>query len=175
METPQVLKDAPVRGEDVARWLTFSSFWGAIFYLLACASLLATSKRQPVKVNPPTVGVGMLLHVLTFVVGGTLSSAIGSLVRGKSSTEQAEEAIKSGKLERTVPLQALGGAIGSVVPFGLAIGSLKLAEQITGRPAVKDTDAVQLPQALAAMTVASGFTALAVSRIAAWVARDARR
>lgn len=175
METPQVMKDAPIGREDVARWLTFSGFWGAIFYLLACASLLATSKRQPVRINTQTVGVGMLLHVLTFVVGGATASAIGSLARGQSSTEQAQESIKGGQLERTVLLQALGGALGSVVPFGLAVGSLRVAERLTGQPALKDAQSsVQWPQAVGAMTLASGVTALAVSRIAAWVARDAK-
>ncbi|HMQ34853.1 MAG TPA: hypothetical protein PKD53_29300 [Chloroflexaceae bacterium] len=175
MKTPEVLKDAPIEGEDVARWLTFTGFWGAIFYLLACASLVAASRRQPVRLSAPTLGLGLLLHVATFMVGGSLSSAVGSLVRGKSSTEQAQEAIKSGQLERSIPLQALGGAVGSVVPFGLAVASLRVAGRLTGQPALKDLQAVQWPQAVGTMVAASGATALAVSRIAAWVARDAKR
>lgn len=174
MQTSPIVKGAPISGEDVARWVTFSGFWGAIFYLLACVSLVASSKRQPVRVSAPTLGLGLLLHVAAFVAGGTATSAIGALARGKSSTEQAQESIKSGQLEQTVPLQALGGALGSVVPFGLAVGSLRLAGQITGEPALKDLQSVQWPQAIGAMTISSGVTALAVSRIAAWVARDAK-
>jgi hypothetical protein len=175
MQTPPIVKDAPISGEDVARWVTFSGFWGAIFYLLACVSLVAASKRQPVRVSAPTLGLGLLLHVATFVAGGAATSAIGALARGQSSTEQARESIKSGQLEQTVPLQALGGALGSVVPFGLAVGSLRLAGRITGEPALKDLQSVQWPQAIGAMTLSSGVTALAVSRIAAWVAKDAKR
>lgn len=174
METPEVLKDAPIGGEDVARWLTFTGFWGAIFYLLACASLVSASRRQPVRLSAPTLGLGLLLHVATFMVGGSLSSAAGALARGKSSTEQAQESIKSGQLERSIPLQALGGALGSVVPFGLAVASLEVAGRLTGQPAVKDLQAVRWPQAVGTMVAASGATALAVGRIAAWVARDAR-
>lgn len=174
MRTPELFKEAPIKGEDVARWLTFTSFWGALFYLLSCVSLVAASRRETVRLNGRTLGVGLLLHVATFVAGGSLSSAVGSLARGKSSTEQAEESIKSGQLERTVPLQALGGALGSVVPFGLAVGSLQLAEHITGQPALSDEQAVSWPQAVGVMVTSSGLTALAVSRIAAWVARDAK-
>lgn len=175
VRAPEMIKDAPIGGEDVARWVTFSGFWGAVFYLLACASMIASSRRQPVRLSGKTVGIGLLLHVATFVAGGSLSSAAGSLIRGKSSREQAQEAIATGRLERTVPLQALGGAAGSVVPFGLAVASLRAAERITGRPALGDLDEVRWPQAVGTMVAASGLTALAVSRIAAWVARDAKR
>lgn len=174
MQVPAVIKDAPIKGEDVARWLTFTSFWGAISYLLACVSLVVSSKRQPVKLNVPTTGLGMLFHVLSFVVGGSLSVAVGSIIRGKRSTEVSEEQISSGQLERSVLPQALGGALGSVVPFGLAVGSMLLAERVTGSPSLANPENIRWPLAGGAMVAASGATALAVSQITAWVAKDAK-
>ena len=174
MHMPDVIKDAPIKGEDVTRWLTFTSFWGAISYLLATVSLIVGSKRQPVKLNAPTAALGLLFHVATFMVGGSLAVAIGSIVRGKRSTELSEESISSGELERTVLPQALGGAVGSLAPFALAVGSMLLAERITGKPALADKDNVRWPLAGGTMIAASGATALAVSQITAWVAKDAK-
>jgi uncharacterized protein (UPF0548 family) len=174
MQMPDTLKDAPIKGEDVTRWLTFTSFWGAISYLLACTSLILGSKRQPVKLNAPTTGIGMLLHVLSFMVGGSLSVAVGSILRGKRSTEVSQEEISSGKLERSVLQQALGGAVGSVVPFGMAVGSMMLAERITGSPSLADAENIRWPVAGGAMVASSGAVALAVSQITAWVAKDAK-
>jgi hypothetical protein len=51
---------------------------------------------------------------------------------------------------------------------------LKLAERITGEAAFSDGEAVDWPQAIGVTASLSGLTALAVSRIVAWVARDAR-
>lgn len=175
MDTPEVLQDLPVHSEDVARWLTFSSFWGSIYYLLAITSQTSAHQRQPLRLDAPTVGLAMAIHVAAFTAGGSATSAIGSLAQNKPTTEQAREAVAGGVLERTVPLQALGGAIGSLIPFALAVGSQQLASQITGRQAIEDPDDVNWPQAMATMVVASGLTALAVTRITAWVARDAKR
>ena len=174
MQVPEVIKDAPIEGEDVTRWLTFTSFWGSISYLLACVSLIVSSKRQPVKINGPTTGLGLLFHVLSFVVGGSLAVAIGSIVRGKRSTEVSQEEISSGKLERSVLQQALGGAAGSVVPFGLAVGSMMLAERFTGSPSLANPENIRWPVAGSTMVASSGAVALAVSQITAWVAKDAK-
>lgn len=173
MRTGELLREAPVGGQDVARWVTFSSFWGVLYFLIACVSMVATARRQPVRLHGPTAALAMLIHVAGFVLGGSTLSALGSLVRGKSSTEQAKESISSGQLEATVPLQALGGAAGAVVPFALTLGSLTVAEQITGQPAMSHAGVRWLP-AIGVMTGASGLAALAVGRIAAWVAEDAK-
>jgi hypothetical protein len=173
MRASKAIQKVPIGGEDVRRWLVFTSFWGSVFYVLSCTSLIIGARRQTVKFHAPSVGIGYGLHVLTFVVGGSLLSAANSIVRGKSTSEQAEDAIGSGQIERQWPLQALGGAAGSVIPFALAVTSQKVASNITGRAAI--TEDVNWPAASGAMVVASGLTALAVARIAAWVARDAQQ
>ncbi len=172
MQTANRLKSAPITGEDLARWLVFTGFWGSSFYLLASVSLIAGARRQPVELDAPTLGVGYGLHVLSFVAVGSVGSAIVSLVRGKGTSEQAEEAIGGGQLERSWPLQAVGGAVGSVVPLALAVASQNIAEQITGRPAILGD--VAWPVTGGTMIVLSGLTALAVGRIASWVAEDAK-
>lgn len=168
------IKDAPIGGEDVSRWLTFTSFWGSISYLLACVSLIAGARRESVRLHTPTLALGYAMHVLAFTVGGSLLSAAGSVARGKSSTAQAEESIGGGTLERTWPLQAAGGAAGSVLPFAMAVASQGLASRITGRDALGEGAAVSWPVAGGAMVASSGLVALAVSRITAWVAEDAK-
>ncbi len=164
-----------IKQSDVARWITFSGFWGFVFYLLAFAGLLTGHRRQALRINTKTAMVGLGLHVVSFVLLGSLFSAIGSLVRGKSSTQQAREQIGSGRLERTILVQAAGGAAGSVVPFALAVSSLQVAQRITGKPALEDGKNINWAQAAGTTALLSGITALAVSRIAAWVARDARK
>lgn len=166
---------SPIQTEDVARWLTFTGFWGAIFYLLACVSLIVTHRRQPLKINARTTLVGLGVHLATFVTLGSLGSAIYSLVRGKRTTEQAEERIASGALERATLAQGIGGAVGAAVPFGLAVASLRVAERVTGESAFSSARDLRLPQALGVMTLLSGLTSLTVSRIAGWVARDAKQ
>jgi uncharacterized protein (UPF0548 family) len=173
-EPIELIKQAPITGEDVSRWFTFSSFWGSIYYLLSCVSLVAGARRQPVRLHTPTLGLGYLLHVLGFILGGSLLSAAGSVVRGKSSSRQAEEAIGSGSLERTWPLQALGGAAGAVIPFAMALMSQQIAGQVTGEDAVATEADINWPVAGGTMVAVSGLTALAVSRVAAWVAEDAK-
>jgi hypothetical protein len=174
MRVPELTKDVPVEGEDVTRLLTFTSFWGSIFYLLSCVSIVAGTRRPSVRLHTPTLGVAYLLHVLSFVVGGSLVTFIGALVQGKSSTAQSKEAIGGGALERGWAVQALGGAAGAVVPFALAVASQAVAEQITGEPALAESDSVSWPIAGGAMVALSGATALAVARITAWVAEDAK-
>lgn len=173
MRTPDFVKDAPVKGEDLSRVLTFTSFWGAIFYLYASVSQLVGARRQPVRVDLPTLGLGLLLHLLTFVGGGTAMSLLAAVATGKSATEQAEKDIAGGTLERTWFAQGLAGGAGSLVPFLLAVLSQKLAGQITGTPAIDDE--TNWPVAGGTMVTASGLTALAVSRITAWVAEDAKQ
>ncbi|NJN16484.1 MAG: hypothetical protein HC822_09535 [Oscillochloris sp.] len=173
MQVSEIVKDAPIEREDVSRWVVFSGFWGSIFYLLSCVSEVAAARRRPVRLDTQTLGMGYGMHVATFVIGGSILNAGQSLVVGKSSTEQAQESIGGGQLQRTWPLQALGGAAGSVVPLAMAVASQKVAENITGRPAI-DND-INWPVAAGTMVVITGLTALAVSRITSWVARDAKR
>lgn len=160
--------------QDVARWITFSSFWGFIFYLLSFAGLLAGHRRGAPRVNANTAFVGMGVHVAVFNVFGFFLGAMTTLTRGKSTTEQARERIGGGSLDRNILAPALVGAVGAVVPLTMASGSLKLAERITGEAAFSDGEAVDWPQAIGVTASLSGLTALAVSRIVAWVARDAR-
>lgn len=174
MRAPELIKDVPIEGADITRLLTFTSFWGSIFYLLSCVSIVAGTRRERVRLHTPTLGVAYAMHVLAFIVGGSLTTFVGSLLRGKTSTAQSQEAISGGALERGWAIQALGGAAGSVVPFALAVASQAVAERITGEPAVADGDTVSWPLAGATMVAASGVTALAVARITAWVAEDAK-
>jgi uncharacterized protein (UPF0548 family) len=174
MSASDLVRKAPVEAEDVSRWLTFTSFWGSIFYLLSCVGIVAGSRRRPARLDGPTVGIGYLIHLATFVVGGSLVSFLGNLLRGKTSTQQAEEAIGGGALERAWPLQAVGGAAGAVVPFALAVASQAVAAQITGERTPADENEVSWPVAAGATVAATGLLALAVSRIVAWVAEDAK-
>lgn len=172
MQLPATLKNPPIRNTDVRRWLVFTSFWGSISYLLSSTSMVIAARRRPVKIDTPTLGLGYALHVLTFVTGGSLASATSAIIRGKPTTDQSEEAISSGELQQKWPLQAAGGAVGSLVPFALAVASQRIAAQRTGRTAIaKD---VNWPLAGGAMVALSGLTALAVARIVAWVAEDAQ-
>jgi uncharacterized protein (UPF0548 family) len=172
MNMPDTLKNPPIRRTDVRRWLVFTSFWGSISYLLSTTSQVIAARRRPVKLDVPTLGVGFLLHVLTFVAGGSLSAATAAVVRNKPTTEQSAEAISGGELEQNWPRQAAGGAIGSLVPFALAVLSQRIAGGRTGRPAIGAD--VNWPLAGGAMVGLSGLVALAVARIVAWVAQDAK-
>lgn len=174
MKTTDQAGQAVIKRQDVARWITFSGFWGFVYYLLAFVGLLVGQRRQPARVDMRTTLVGMGVHVAAFVTFGSLISAIGALVRGKSTTRQAREQISRGNLERTIVLQGLGGAVGSAAPFALAVGSLRAAEQITGKTTLVGDGDTDWLRAVGTTALLSGVTATAVSRIAAWVARDAR-
>lgn len=174
------MRDTPtgelVQTRDIARWLTFSSFWGGISYLLACVSLASASRRQPVRVNIPTTALGLGVHLASFVALGSATAAAAAFIRGKPTTQISQEGISSGSLERPKNIvgQGLGGAVGSLLPFALAIISQQAAERLIGDPAFDGLDDIRWPQAIAVMTGLSGLTALAVTRITGWVARDAR-
>ncbi|NTU80789.1 MAG: hypothetical protein HGA45_15660 [Chloroflexales bacterium] len=167
-------KETPIRGEDIPRWLIFTSFWGGISYLLTFVSLLVGSRRNPTQINRTTLGLGFLLHTSSFMVGGSLIVAAVSIIRGKSSTAIAQEDIRSGQLGRSIIQLGGVGALGSVVPFTLAVGSIELARTITGQPAIGEADGQNWPLTIGTMAAASGMLSLAVSRITAWVAQDAR-
>lgn len=171
-QVSRTVRTVPIRGEDVARWMVFTAFWGSVSYLYTCIGQIVGTRRDSVRVHTPTVGLAYGVHVLSFVVGGSLVVAISSIVRGKRSTDRSAKAISSGKLERGWPLQALGGTAGSVLTFGLALASQSLVSQRTGHTAVAEE--VNLPVAGGAMVVLSGLTAFAVARITAWVAQDAK-
>lgn len=175
MNRPDVLERVPVAGEDVVRWLTFTSFWGSISYLLASTSIAAGHRRQPMQVDTRTLGVGMALHVAASVALGSASAAGFAIAKGERTTEVAERRIAGGELERSVVQQGLSAAAGSLLPLALAAASMRVAENITGEPAFHDADAVSWPAAVAAMVAASGLTSLAVARITGWVARDAKQ
>lgn len=174
MSVDKILKDTPIRSEDIPRWLTFTSFWGASSYVLSCVSLIAGSHSRPVRIEPATIGLGMLLHTATFMATGSLAVATGSIVSGKSSTEVSQDDISGGQLERSIIQQGAGAALGSVVPFALALVSIELAGRITSRPAFDEPRRVSWPRSIGTMVATSGLLALAVARITAWVAEDAK-
>lgn len=163
-----------IQGEDIARWLTFSSFWGSIFYILAIIGLVAGQRRQPVRLHAGTALLGMAVHVGTFVTVGSGGGLAASLARGQSTSQQARERIDPERLERGIVRAGASGALGSVIPFVLALGSLQVAERLTGQALFEDAD-TSWPRAVGTTAVFTGLTALAVSRIAAWVARDAAK
>lgn len=68
----------------------------------------------------------------------------------------------------------MGAALGSLLPMTLATGSMRLAEQLTGRPVLAPREGVSLPRAAAANALLTGLIAAAVTQITGWVARDAR-
>jgi hypothetical protein len=168
-------KDSPpIQGRDVVRWLTFTSFWGFISYLLACASMLGAQRRQPTQLNTPTAAVGMGVHIGSLMLLGSLGSAAAALISGKSTTKMSEERIAGGELEQSGLLRGLLSGVGSIGFLGLAIVSMAVAEKTTGA-AVFSHKTIRWPQAVGTMALSSGMTALAVNRIAGWVARDAKR
>ncbi|HEU4323488.1 MAG TPA: hypothetical protein VFS21_10115 [Roseiflexaceae bacterium] len=166
--------DRVVAPDDPLRWVTFSGFWGFVFFVLSVAGMLAGQRHTVVRINQRTLWAALLLHMAAFVGGGTLFSALQQLLVRRSAKEQAEQAVATGALQRSIPLQALGSALGAVVPFGLAVGSARLAEHLTGAPLLPRAR-TDWPRALAVTSGLSGLVALAVTRIAAWVAEDALR
>lgn len=160
--------------ENVARWFTFTGFWGFVFYLISFVSILTSHRRQPTRVHADTALVGMGLHLTTFVSAGSIFSALSALVRQQTTTAQSRERIKNGTFENSIPLQALAGATGSVIPLAMAVGSMRAAERITGKPVFEDAHDIDWIRATGTNILASGMAALAVSRIAAWIVSDAR-
>ena len=171
---PEAIESVPVRSEDLARLLTFSTFWGSVSYLLATVSLAASHKCQPVATDVPTLAAGMGIHVGSFVTLGALGGVIASAVRGRRISDEAQERISDGEIERSIGQQALGSAAGSLAPLTLALLSMAAAERITGRYAFSRGGDINWGKAGLIMSAASGLTALAVSRITGWVASDAR-
>ncbi len=159
--------------EDIARWLTFSGFWGSLFYILSMIGLVAGQRQQPVRLNAGTALVGMAVHVGTFVTVGSGGGLLAALARGQSTSQQARERVNPEQLERGIVRAGAGGTVGSVIPFLLALGSVQVAERVTGKALFEGGD-TSWPRAVGTTAVCTGLTALAVSRIAAWVARDAR-
>lgn len=160
--------------ENVARWLTFTGFWGLVFYLLSFMSILTSHRHQPVRVHADTALVGMGLHIVTFVSAGSTFSALSALVRQQTTTAQTRERINKGTFESSIPLQALAGATGSIIPLAMAVGSMRAAERITGTPVFENAQDINWVRATGTNILASGIAALAVSRIAAWIVSDAR-
>lgn len=175
MTTTESQSQSLIGTQDVARWFTFTGFWGFVFYLLSFAGLLRGQRRQPVSVDTDTAIVGMGIHIGVFVTAGSLFSAGASLVRRQSTTQQARQRVDDGTIERTIPLQAVGGAIGSIIPFAMAVGSIRAAERVTGKALFPDGNDIAWSRAIGTTALLSGVTALAISRIAAWVANDARQ
>lgn len=159
--------------QDPLRWVTFSGFWGLILFLLSVVGLVAGQERSQVRISRRTAGVTLLIHMLAFVSGGTLFSLVQQVLVGRGARQQSRQAIRSGLLERSIPLQALGSAAGAVVPFGMVVAEARLAARLTGEPLLAP-GRTNWPRALTVTSALSGLVALAVTRIAGWVAQDAR-
>ena len=162
-----------ISGQDPWRWVTFSSFWGGVYYLIVGAGLIAGNKSRTVQINRRASLVSLLVYMATFVSGGTLFSFLEQRIVRRSAKEQSERVIASGTLEPSIPLQALGGAAGSVVPLGLVLAANEVARRATGETVFAPT-AVNWPRTVVVTAALSGLASLAVSRIAAWVAKDAQ-
>ncbi len=159
--------------QDVARWLTISGFWGFVFYLLAYLSMLLSQRRQPVLVNAKTVLVGMILHIFALITSGSFFSAMTSVLRGTSTTQDARKQAATNLLERTVVLQGVSGAIGSIIPFTFSRRCLQMAAKITGQEAFPAGEgAINWHQAQLLMAFFVGVVGTIVARISAWVADD---
>lgn len=169
----QTKQRAVISKQDPWRWVTFSGFWGGLYYLFVGVGLIAGTKLPAVKVNRRAGLVSFLVYIITFVSGGVVSSLIEQLIVRRSAKDQSREAIAAGVLEPSIPLQALGGAAGSVVPFALVLGSSEVARRVIGVP-VFEPEAINWPRAIAVTATLSGLASLAVSRIAAWIADDAQ-
>lgn len=172
MKTIEKQTQPAIEREDIARWLTFSGFWGSLFYILSLIGLVAGQRQQPVRLNAHTALVGMAVHVGTFVTIGSTGGLLAALVKGKSTSQQARERVNPEQLERGIVRAGVSGAVGSVIPFLLTLGSLQVAERITDKPLFEEGN-TNWPRAVGTTAIFTGLTALAVSRIAAWVARDA--
>ncbi|MBX0326239.1 hypothetical protein K2Z83_00840 [Oscillochloris sp. ZM17-4] len=161
-------------GEGLSRSLVFSGFWGAIFYLLSFVSQLVTFRQQPAEVRSDTLLAGAGVFVGGFVGLGALLIAAASALTNKTPAEQARDQLGPAGNSGNVLGTAAGAAIGSLLPFALATGSLRLAARLTGRPALAPQEELSLPRAAAANALLTALTAAAVTQITNWVARDAR-
>lgn len=162
-----------VRGEDVVRGITFTGFWGFVFYLLALLSMISGQRSQPFKLSARPVLLGLGLNVVGYVVVGLLGLIGQSFVRGKSSTEQSREDIGGGTFERFWWLSGLGTFLVAGFPFTVALVSLRAAEKLSGEQAFQP-QGLNWTRALSVMGVCSGLVALIVARITSWVAQDAK-
>ena len=162
-----------VSPEDPWRWLTFSAFWGSLYYLLVYVGLLAGHQPGTLRVNRRPALLSFGLYLVTFVAGGSLTSWLQQLIAGRSAKQQSRTLIATGTLERSIPLQALGGAAGAVLPFGLVLAANAAAERLSGEPPLQPGP-FHWGRAVAVTSSLSGLAGLAVSRIAGWVAEDAR-
>ncbi len=159
---------------DVARWFTFTAFWGFVYYLLSFAGILGGHRYQPVRADADAALVGMGIHVGIFVAVGSLFSAINSVARKQSTTAITQQRVAAGTFENSILLQAISGGVGAILPFMLAVGSMRAAEQITGKAVFPDGRDLNWPRACGISMILSGLTALGVSRIAAWIVSDTR-
>lgn len=163
--------------ESLSRALVFSSFWGSIFYLLSFTSQLLTFRLQPAEVHAKTVVTGGAIFVGSFVGLGSLGVAANSLRSGKTPAAQAREqfATVGDNQGARVLGAALRAGAGSLIPLALAAGCLRLAEEVTGEPALAPQSGLSLPRSAATNALLTGLIAAAVTQITGWVARDAQR
>jgi hypothetical protein len=168
------MKPSIVEKEDIARWFTFGGFWGFVFYLLSLVGILSSHRQQPARINMATVLTGLVLQVLSFVGFTAFFSVLQALVLKKNSTQLARERIGGGTFEENYAKIGLGASLLSLIPFSFAVGNLRLAEKITGKPAFADDEQINWTAAVGITAVFSSITGLAVARITSWVAQDAR-
>jgi hypothetical protein len=165
-----------IQPEDVVRWVTFTGFWGFVFYLLACVAQIA-GRRQPVTFHLPTATVGLGIHLGAFVGGGSAVIALGTALQGKRTTELARERIGRDSLSSPTQVlaQGVGAAVSSTVPLALVLISQRAAARITGTPTFPTAASLNLPRTIAVMGGLSSIMAMAITLIVGWVARDVRQ
>lgn len=172
--TPALSRGLRWQSEDLSRALVFSGFWGTIFYLLAFVSQLLTFRRPPAEVRARTLLAGAGIFIGGFVGLGALLIAAVSARSGKTPAQQARAQLGAAGTQGGLLRAALGAGLGSVLPLALASGSMRLAAELTGAPALAPSAGVSLPRAAAANALLTALIATAVTQITGWVARDAR-
>ncbi|NNJ08838.1 hypothetical protein EKD04_000685 [Chloroflexales bacterium ZM16-3] len=168
------MRRSAITGEGLSRSLVFSGFWGAIFYLLSFISQLVTFRKRPAEVRSDTLLAGAGVFVGGFVGLGALLIAAASALTNKTPAEQARDQLGAAGNNGNVLGTAARAMIGSLLPFALVIGSMRLAARLTGRPTFAPQEGLSLPRAAAANALLTALTAAAVTQITNWVARDAR-
>lgn len=173
MKQQQNRRHGVISAEDPWRWVTFSGFWGSLYYLLVCAGLIAGHESTAPQVNKRALRVSFIVYLASFVSGGTLISLLQQLVIRRSAKDQTRDVIASGVFERSIPFQALGAAAGAVPAMGLVLGANSIAERVTGEQAIVGGP-IRWSRAIAVASLLGGAAGLAITRIAGWIAEDAQ-
>lgn len=159
--------------EDPWRWITFSSFWGSLYYLFVCIGLIVGHESSAPQINKRALRMSLTIYLVSVISGGTVFSLLEQLIVRRSAKDQTRDVIASGIFEPTIPLQALGAAVGALPALGLVLGANNIAERVTGEQVVVGGP-IRWPRAIAVMSLLAGAAGFAVTRITGWIAEDAQ-